>query len=75
VIGLLEDVPLLLVHGEDDRTVPIGEAMRLAAAAPVGSRHLVIPGADHGAGHRTDPRAYEAAVTGLLREAFMAART
>ena len=74
VIGLLEDLPLLLVHGEDDRTVPIGEAMRLAAAAPSGARHLVIPGADHGAGHRTDPLAYEAAVTGLLREAFLAAR-
>ena len=75
VIGLLEDMPLLLVHGEDDRTVPIGEAMRLAAAAPSGARHLVIPGADHGAGHRTDPLAYEAAVTGLLRVAFLAART
>ena len=75
VIGLLEDVPLLLVHGEDDRTVPIGEARRLAAAAPPGTRHLVIPGADHGAGHRTDPVTYEVAVTGLLREAFAAARS
>jgi pimeloyl-ACP methyl ester carboxylesterase len=75
VIGLLEDMPLLLVHGEDDRTVPIADARRLAAAAPPGTRHLVIPGADHGAGHRTDPVAYEAAVTGLLREAFGSART
>jgi len=75
VIGLLEDMPLLLVHGEDDRTVPIQEGMRLAAAAPPGVRHLVIPDADHGAGHRTDPVAYEAAATGLLREAFLAARS
>ena len=75
VIGLLEDMPLLLVHGEDDRTVPIADARRLAAAAPPGARHLVIPGADHGAGHRTDPVAYEAAVTGLLREAFAASRS
>jgi pimeloyl-ACP methyl ester carboxylesterase len=74
VIGLLEDMPLLLVHGEDDRTVPIADARRLAAAAPPGSRHLVIPGADHGAGHRTDPAGYEAAATGLLRAAFLAAR-
>jgi len=74
VIGLLDDMPLLLVSGEDDRTVPIDEARRLAAAAPPGTRHLVIAGADHGAGHRTDPVAYEAAVTGLLREAFAAAR-
>jgi pimeloyl-ACP methyl ester carboxylesterase len=75
VIGLLEDMPLLLVHGEDDRTVPIDDARRLAAAAPPGARHLVIAGADHGAGHLTDPAAYEAAVTGLLREAFLAARS
>jgi uncharacterized protein len=75
VIGLLEDLPLLLVHGEDDRTVPIDDARRLAAAAPPGARHLVIQGADHGAGHRTDPVGYEAAVTGLLREAFLAARS
>jgi pimeloyl-ACP methyl ester carboxylesterase len=74
VIGLLEDMPLLLVSGEDDRTVPIDEARRLASVAPPGTRHLVIAGADHGAGHRTDPVAYEAAVTGLLREAFAAVR-
>ena len=75
VIGLLEDVPLLLVSGADDRTLPLAEARRLADAAPPGTRHLVIPGADHGACHRTDPAAYEAAVTGLLREAFAAARS
>ncbi len=75
VVGLLEDMPLLLVHGEADRTVPIGDARRLAAAAPAGTRHLVIPRADHGAGHGTDQVAYEAAVTGLLRDAFTAARS
>ena len=74
MVGLLEDVPLLLVHGEEDRTVPIRDGRRLAAAAPPGTRHLVIAGADHGAGHATDPVAYEAAVEGLLRDAFTGAR-
>ena len=37
VIGLLEDLPLLLVHGADDRTVPLADARRLAAEAPAGS--------------------------------------
>jgi pimeloyl-ACP methyl ester carboxylesterase len=74
VIGLLEDLPLLLIHGDADRTVPIRDARRLAAIAPPGSRHLVVPGADHGDGHRIDPAAYEAAVTDLLQGAFSAGR-
>ncbi len=74
VVGLLEDVPLLLIHGTADRTVPIKDGRRLVANAPGGSRHLEIAGADHAQGHVVDPEAYEAAVTGLLREAFAAAR-
>ncbi len=74
VVGLLEDVPLLLIHGGRDRTVPLREGRRLAAAAPAGSRHVVIDGADHAEGHATDPATYEAAVTSLLRDAFRATR-
>lgn len=74
VIGLLEDLPLLLVHGADDQTVLLADARRLAAAAPAGSHHLVIDGAGHGDGHAVDPDAYEAAVNALLRDAFAAAR-
>ena len=55
VVGLLEDVPLLLVHGTRDRTIPVKDARRLAAAAPPGARHLLVEGAGHGAGHATDP--------------------
>jgi pimeloyl-ACP methyl ester carboxylesterase len=74
VVGLLEDVPLLLVHGGSDRLIPLADARRLAAAAPAGTRHLVIDGAGHGAGHATDPAAWEAAVGDLLRTAFGSAR-
>ena len=74
VIGLLEDVPLLLIHGDKDRTVRIQDGRRLFAAAPPGTRHLVIEGADHGQGHAIDPVAYESAVTNLLRDGFRAAR-
>ena len=56
MVGLLEDVPLMLVHGDADRTVPIRDGRRLAAAAPPGSRHVVIRGADHTDGHRVDPQ-------------------
>ena len=46
------------------------DAQRLAAAAPAGSRHLVIEGADHGRGHAVDPARYEAEVTSLIRGAL-----
>jgi pimeloyl-ACP methyl ester carboxylesterase len=74
VIGLLEDVPLLLIHGGADGTLPMKDANRLAAAAPAGSTHLVIEGADHGRGHAVDPFRYETAVTSHLREGFRRAR-
>jgi fermentation-respiration switch protein FrsA (DUF1100 family) len=73
-VTLLEDVPLLLIHGEADRTVPVRDARRLADAAPPGTRHLVIPGADHGQGHAVDPARWEAEVAALLRPAFEGAR-
>jgi pimeloyl-ACP methyl ester carboxylesterase len=75
VIGLLEDVPLLLMHGSADRTVPLSDAARLAAAAPPAARHVVIEGADHGQGYAADPGRYEAELTAFLRGAFAGART
>ena len=38
VIGLVEPVPLLLIHGEADTTVPLEDGRRLAAAAGPVSR-------------------------------------
>ena len=73
-IGLLEDVPLLLVHGGADQLIPAEAAAWLAAAAPAGTQHLVVEGAGHGEPHRTDPAAWEAAAGLLLRNAFLDAR-
>ncbi len=75
MVPLLEDVPLLLIHGTADRTLPIKHARRLVAAAPAGTRGLEIRGADHGRAHAVDPARYEAAVTELLRAAFRIARS
>jgi uncharacterized protein len=74
VVGLLEDVPLLLVHGGADRLIPVKAARRLAAAAPAGTRHLVVDGAGHGEAHATDPVAWEAAAGDLIRAAFTSGR-
>lgn len=73
-IGLVEDVPLLLIHGGSDALIPPKAQARLAAAAPDGARHLVIDGADHGEPHAKDPDAWEAAAREVLRTAFLRAR-
>jgi fermentation-respiration switch protein FrsA (DUF1100 family) len=74
VVGLVDPVPLLLIHGEADRTVPIRQGRRLAQRAGAASEHWTVPGADHSAGHATDPAQYESRVTTFLRRAFGAAR-
>jgi pimeloyl-ACP methyl ester carboxylesterase len=73
-VTLIEDVPLLLIHGEADDTVPIRDGRRLAEAAPTGTRHVVIAGADHGRGHAVDPVRWETEVAAHLRLAFEQAR-
>jgi pimeloyl-ACP methyl ester carboxylesterase len=74
MIGLIEPVPLLLIHGEDDATVPIADGRRLASAAGPTAEHWVVPGADHSAAHEVVPDAYETRVTATLRAAFASAR-
>ena len=74
VVGLLEGTPLLLISGERDATVPVADARRLAAAAPTGTDHWVVPGAAHGRAHETDPAEYASQTTRHLRDAFVGAR-
>jgi len=74
VVGLLEELPLLLIHDDADTTVPPAEGRRLAAAAGAGAEHWVIPGAGHGLGRRTDAAAWDLRVGAFLRRAFEAAR-
>ena len=74
VIGLLETVPLLLIHGESDTTVPIAEGRRLAALAGPASEHWIVPGAEHSAGHTVAGDDYERRVTDFLRLAFRRGR-
>ncbi|MFY9943833.1 MAG: prolyl oligopeptidase family serine peptidase, partial [Desulfobacterales bacterium] len=45
VAGL--QVPLLVVHGDQDEIVPVAEAYRARDLNPEGAQLAVIPGADH----------------------------
>lgn len=74
VIGLLETVPLLLIHGEADATVPIAEGRRLAALAGPTSEHWVVPGAGHSGSHAVAGEDYEQRVSDFLRLAFKRGR-
>ncbi len=74
VIGLVEPVPLLLIHGDADTTVPIGEGDRLAELAGPSAQHWVVEGAGHSGGHATAPEDYERRTTDFLRMAITAAR-
>jgi pimeloyl-ACP methyl ester carboxylesterase len=74
VIGLLESVPLLLIHGEADQTVPIADGRRLAELAGPAAEHWVVPGADHSASHAVAGDDYERRVTNFLRLAFQRGR-
>ena len=74
VIGLVEPVPLLLIHGDADGTVPIADGHRLAALAGPSAQHWVIAGAEHSGGHAAAPQDYERRVADFLRMAFVTAR-
>ena len=60
-------IPILLIHGEDDRMVPCNMSRKIADACPARCSILTIPGAGHGLGYMTDPPAYERAVTEFLK--------
>jgi fermentation-respiration switch protein FrsA (DUF1100 family) len=74
VIGLVAPVPLLLINGEADTTVPVEDARRLAAAAGPTTELWTVPGADHSRSHAVAAQDYERRVTDHLRMAFRTAR-
>ncbi|MCI0584159.1 MAG: lysophospholipase [Chloroflexi bacterium] len=74
VLPLLEDLPVLLIHGEADTTVTPAEGRRLAAALGPGGEHWTIPGARHARGRQRSPAAWDERVTVFLRGARAAGR-
>lgn len=74
VVGLVEPLPLLLIHGEADTTVPIADGRRLAAMAGPSAQHWVVPGAEHSGAHVTAGPDYERRVEDFLRMAFATTR-
>ena len=61
------DIPVLVLHGEDDR-VWLGNEQLLLVASVAGAEHVVVPGAGHQP-QRDDPRRWAAIVNAFLRRA------
>ena len=74
IVGLVAPVPLLLIHGDADTTVPIGAGRRLAAAAGPTATHWIVSGAEHSGSHALIPDAWDARVRAFLRAGFTGAR-
>jgi pimeloyl-ACP methyl ester carboxylesterase len=74
IIGLVEPIPILLIHGLADRTVPPAAGRRLARLAGPSTEHWEVPGAEHGGARRADPAQWDDRVSRFLRQAFFEAR-
>jgi pimeloyl-ACP methyl ester carboxylesterase len=74
VIGLVEPLPILLIHGDADTTVPLADGQRLADLAGPSADHWIVAGADHSQAHATAGQDYERRVTDFLRISFRRSR-
>lgn len=61
-------VPVLFVHGTDDRFVPVEMTYENYKACQSPKRLLIVPGAEHGMSYLVDPVGYRAAVESFWRE-------
>ena len=59
-------VPILLIHGEDDRFVPCDMSLEIAANCASRVDVVTFPDAGHGLSYMTDPLRYEKAVCRFL---------
>ena len=60
------DIPLLLIHGEDDRLVPCSMSKEIADCS-VSSTVQTFSGAGHGLSYLIDPIRYEKVIFDFLR--------
>ena len=61
------DAPILMLHGDADRTVPIALGRRLRDAAPPGVRWVEVPGGSHSLLHSQAPEIYRRAFADLMK--------
>lgn len=62
------DAPILMLHGELDRTVPVALGRQLRDAAPAGTRWVEIPGGSHSRLHSYAPETYQEVMRELIKQ-------
>lgn len=60
------DAPILILHGDADKTVPVELGRRLRDAAPAGTRYVEFPGGTHSRLQTDAAAAYREALTGFI---------
>lgn len=61
-------IPVLFVHGTEDKFVPIEMTYENHKACSAPKRLVVVPGAEHGMSYFTDPKRYESALREFWEE-------
>lgn len=61
-------VPILLIHGDDDRFVPHSMSCNIHAAAPEKIEFHTVPGAGHALNYVTDPEGYTRIVQAFVKK-------
>jgi len=61
-------VPILFIHGSDDRFVPVEMTYENHKACAAPKRLLIVPGACHGASYLKDPESYQNAVLAFWQD-------
>jgi fermentation-respiration switch protein FrsA (DUF1100 family) len=74
VVGQIAPRPLLLIHGTEDRTIPVGHTQRLYAAAGGPKQLWLAEGADHCGAYFLDRLAYCQRVTTFFARALREGR-
>ena len=64
----ISSVPILLLHGEDDRFVPCSMSEEIDEASDDTTTLVTFPDAGHGLCYMMHPEAYEKAVFDFLRQ-------
>lgn len=71
VIGTIPPRPVLLIHGEQDATIPPSDSERLRLAADLPADRLwIVPGGTHARGYFADPLGYEQRVVAFFSESL-----
>ena len=60
--------PILVIHGDADSRIPVGQSVRIHASAPEGSELWMIPGSDHADAFLDTPDEYVGRLNAYLND-------